>query len=329
MGHRGSKRERDKTSIILLSGFLGAGKTTLLKNILSWEEDLSDTVVMVNEFGKVGIDGALLKDSGTDVVELASGCICCTLSADMTRSLNDLLHRFRPVRIFIEASGVADPSAIVSVLGDATLRDRLVLDKIITVLDADFWEAREAFGPLFYNQLEMAHLILLNKVDLLEQDLIPQFLEEIHQQMPGCKVVPTVRCQVDPGTLWAERRTAAFGLKPMAFYQASADNNHEGPDDPVHGLTPVDASNYVTFAFQTADILDEGRFKKFVDSLPIEVFRVKGPVRFQDRTTMINHVGGQTEWADWQEEEQTQLAFIGWKIDGEEILSKLKECTAS
>ena len=73
--------EGQKTAVIILAGFLGSGKTTLLKQILSWETDLSGTVVVVNEFGDVGIDGALLKDAGSDVVELTSGCICCTLTA--------------------------------------------------------------------------------------------------------------------------------------------------------------------------------------------------------------------------------------------------------
>jgi G3E family GTPase len=106
-----------KADILLLAGFLGAGKTTLLKRILSWETDLSDTVVLVNEFGDIGIDGALLKDSGSDVIELTSGCICCTLSADLHQSLTRLWERFKPRRILIEASGVADPKSDRSTYG--------------------------------------------------------------------------------------------------------------------------------------------------------------------------------------------------------------------
>ena len=210
------RQAKKKADIILLSGFLGSGKTTVLKQILSWETDLSDTVVLVNEFGKVGIDGALLKDSGSDVIELTSGCICCTLSADLHQSLMRLWKRFKPRRILIEASGVADPKSITTVLQEAQIAQHMELKKIITVLEADIWGAREVFGQLFYNQLEMADLILLNKVDLIAAEQIPQFLDEIHDVIPDCQVVPTIHCAIDPETLWTAEKPQTGGLKPIS-----------------------------------------------------------------------------------------------------------------
>ena len=304
----------EKAAVIILAGFLGSGKTTLLKKILSWETDLSGTVVVVNEFGDVGIDGALLKDSGSDVVELTSGCICCTLTADLRQSLVRIYTQFEPERILIEASGVADPTSIATVLTESGLRDSMVLKKIITVLDGDFWEAREAFGPLFYNQLEMADLILLNKVDLLSPDQIPQFLREIHQEIPDSQVVPTIHCQVDPQTLWEDRMLRFVGLKPLDFYQTG------------RGRKSIDASSYVTFSFEAATPLEEVCFERFMERLPLEMFRVKGPVRFPDRTVMVNFVGGKMETLPWDDTSDTQLAFIGWEINGDQILSRLKQC---
>jgi G3E family GTPase len=305
---------REKADIILLSGFLGSGKTTLLKRILGWENNLADTVVVVNEFGDVGIDGALLKSSGSDIVELTSGCICCTLTADLNRSMVKLWERFRPKRILIESSGVADPTSISKALDEPRLRANMTLNKIITVLDADFWEAREAFGPLFYNQLEMANLILLNKIDLLEKEKVPIFLSEIHAAIPDSQVVPTIRCSVDPETLWKAPKSKREVLKTMDYFKKQRKRHS------------VDAANYVTFAFETSRPLDENRFRVFMDELPFEVFRVKGPVRLSDRTVMLNFVGGKGEWLHWEPEARTQLALIGWNIAKEEILEQLRRC---
>ncbi len=323
-----------KADLLLLAGFLGAGKTTLLKRILSWEADLSETVVLVNEFGDIGIDGALLKDSGSDVIELTSGCICCTLSADLHQSLMRIWNRFKPRRILIESSGVADPKSIASVLKEPGLSQYMDHKKTVTVLDADFWEAREAFGPLFYNQLEMADLILLNKIDLAKQEKIPQFLKEIHEIIPGCQVIPTIRCGIDPESLWVAATPKTLQLKPIRFFHPISSNSNTDSSDHHHSHQEhdnhtVDASSYVTFSFRDSKIVDETRFKKFIRNLPWEVFRIKGPVRFADRVVMLNFVGGKGEWIPWVEEPETRLAFIGWDINPEEILKQAAFCFSS
>lgn len=326
-----ANQPESKADIILLAGFLGAGKTTLLKKILSWEADLSETVVLVNEFGDIGIDGALLKDSGSDVIELTSGCICCTLSADLHQSLTRIWKRFKPRRILIEASGVADPKSITTVLQDPQIGRHMQLKKIITVLEADIWGAREVFGQLFYNQLEMANLILLNKIDLMAAEKIPQFLAEIHEVIPDCQVVPTIHCEIDPETLWTQAQPKIFGLKPIQFFQPAALNGKPDSSGHLHSPEehdshPAKSINFVTFSFHDSRIFGEACFKKFITNLPWELFRIKGPVRFVDRLEMLNFVGGKSEWSPWEGEAETRLAFIGWKINEQETLKDLKRC---
>jgi len=192
----------------------------------------------------------------------------------------------------------------------------MALQKVLTVLDADFWEAREVFGPLFFNQLEMANLILLNKVDLLESEQIPLFLKEIHETIPDCRVIPTIHCGVDPEMLWEDPKPRPIGLKPIEFFQGA------------EGRRSVDAESYVTFVFQDSRPVDEARFNRFVATLPFELFRMKGPVRFSDRTMMVNFVGGRSDMTPWDEDAETQLAFIGWNVSRQETLDKIGACIA-
>jgi G3E family GTPase len=325
--------------VVLLSGFLGSGKTTLLKRILSWEIDLSDTVVVLNEFGKVGIDGMLLKDTGSDVVELASGCICCTLQIDLKQTLKRVREQFNPRQILIEASGIADPTTIASVIQDPDNHAHVELKKIITVLDSECWKAREAFGTVFYKQLNMADLILLNKIDFLDKDEIRRILKEIHNTVAHCQVVPTIHCRIDPETIWLAPYRKDLELKRADFTGANLidhrphEGNHHRHDNQEsrhhhHGAKTADANNYTAFSFQDPRVLDETCFKRFIENLPWELFRLKGSVRFQDRTALINFVGGKYDWDTWSGTPENRLTFIGWNVNREETIKRLKNCLA-
>jgi G3E family GTPase len=323
--------------VVLLSGFLGSGKTTLLKRILSWEDNLSETVVVVNEFGDAGIDGALLKDSGSDVVELTSGCICCTLQIDLKRTLTQIRERFDPRRILIEASGIADPATIASLIQEPDLKPYMALRKIVTVLDAECWKAREAFGAVFHNQLGLADLIFLNKIDLFDQDEIRLFLKEIHAAAPQSRVVPTLYCRVDPETIWIDRSGTDSDLDLADFKKIdvwesrSRERQHhhhdhrKGEKQGHHPKTGV-ADNYVAFSFSDGRVLDETCFKRFLEDLPWELFRLKGSVRFQDRTEFINFVGGKSDLTTWSGTPETRLTFIGWNVSSAETIKRLKHC---
>ena len=250
------------------------------------------------------------------------------------------MERFKPSRILIEASGVADPVSIRATVREKELQDKLVLKKIVTVLDADLWEGRAIFGPLFFHQLEIANLILLNKIDLLDTKMIPTILEEIHDLMPATQVVPTIRCNVDPGVFAANPAAFAVDLKPMHFFdRLSTDSAVSGKKPGNHEFLSVkakddlgraiDASGFVTFSFQSVVPMDENRFKSFVADLPWELFRLKGSVRLVDRTVFVNFVGGKCEWFPTQGPAETRLAFIGWCIQADEVLSRLKTCLAT
>ena len=311
-----------KTQVFVLAGFLGAGKTTLLKRILSWETDLSGTVVIVNEFGAVGIDGLLLSDAGSEVVELTSGCVCCSLQADLNLTLKMIRKQFNPIRIIIEATGVADPRAIVDIFQDVELQEFMAVVKIITVLDADFWEVRDCLGTLFFSQLREADLILLNKIDTIDHERVTPILKELHETVTDSQVIPTIQCRVDPESLWAVSSHKDFGLK-------IGDLIHPGSAGATSEVIAEEKSHYVAFSFSNSAPMDENCFKRFAANLPWELFRMKGPVRFRDRTVMVNCVGGKCRWEDWRSVKETRLAFVGWKVDDKEINRELRNCVAS
>lgn len=323
----------DKAKVLLITGFLGSGKTTLLKRILSWEHDLSGTVVVVNEFGKVGIDGTLLKRAGSDVFELTSGCICCTIKTELAQTLKDICDRFSPKTILLEATGVAEPDAVASVLEDEDMKQRMEIHKIITVLDIKFWKGREVFGPFFMRQLEQASLILLNKADTADKNKTTESLREIHEVIPESNVVPTIYCEVDPEILWAKGQNKASGADLLEFYRpvhfsidAHEHNQHHhthNDDDHTH----TDEENgFVAFDFSEIQPLDKACFKRFLEEVPWELFRIKGPVRFPDRTLLLNFVGGRSDWENWNGEQATKMAFVGWGVNGDEVIERLKRC---
>ena len=343
-----SKCEKEPTEVVVLAGFLGAGKTTLLKRVLSWETTLKDTVVLVNEFGDVGIDGGLLGENGADMVELTSGCICCTLKVGLIQALADIADRISPKRLFIETTGVADPFTIKEILAEPSLRDKYRIKKIVTVLDADFWEAREIFGPIFENQLKAANLILLNKIDTVESGDVPRFLDEIHGTIPESQIVPTIHCRIDPETFFSappsspEDQEAIIGvvshfLPLQSGVAAFGGCDHAHGHDHAHDCptchpgehrhdTDVVTAGYVSFSFREHRPLDESLFDAFLRELPWEVFRVKGDVKFQDRSAAINFVGGKNEVSDRPGADGTRLAFVGWNVEGDNILDRLQKC---
>jgi len=304
-----ANRNGHATEVILLSGFLGAGKTTLLRRLLTWQEDLSDTVVLLNEFGDVSIDGALIGDD-VNLVELANGCICCTLQVDLRQQLDDILGRIRPRWLFMEATGLADAGSIIDMLGGYADREMIAGLKTVTVLDAEIWPARVIMGPVFTRQLDRADLVLFNKTDLLEPEVVETSLAELREAYPQAQAHPTVNCDLNLSLLFQiTGRPKVQLLKPL-----DAHAGHAHKDD------------WNSFSFATDHPMDEVKFRQFLVSLGSEVFRVKGIVKFLDRTLFVNHVGGKTGWEDWTDGEDTQLIFIGRTVSEAKILPQLEAC---
>lgn len=299
--------------LYLIFGFLGSGKTTLIRNMFSWEWDLSGTAVLVNEFGKVGLDGIILEGGPVPVVELTNGCICCSMRADLPIAIKEIRERFSPQRILVEATGIADPVDVLAVLRPLEERSQIRISKVICVLDSEFWEAREMLGPVFFKQIDLADLLLLNKVDLLGQDQVSLFLSQLHAEYTRPQIVPTVYSRIDPLVLFSNEGSRD-GCVPVS---EDLDQMHR---------PSAEEMGFVSFSYEGESCFSEKCFEEFLKNLPFELFRVKGSVRFPKASRLLNFVGGKIYWEQRKEKTPTRLVFIGWNLNPEGYLRQLEAC---
>ena len=180
------------TKIDIISGFLGAGKTTFIKKLLE-EAIAGEKVVLIeNEFGEIGIDGGFLQDSGIEIREMNSGCICCSLVGDFGRSLSEVLTKYEPDRVIIEPSGVGKLSDVMKAVCDVAGEIDVVLNGSVTVVDAQKCKMyMKNFGEFFNNQIESTGTIVLSRTDVADADKVAKAVELIREKNPKAAVVTT------------------------------------------------------------------------------------------------------------------------------------------
>ena len=194
------------TKIDIISGFLGAGKTTLIKKLLSEAFAGEQVVLIENEFGEIGIDGGFLKESGIEIREMNSGCICCSLVGDFGKSLREVVDTYHPDRILIEPSGVGKLSDVIKAVQDVQAEIDAELNSFTTVVDVTKCRIyRKNFGEFFSNQIEYAGAVILSRTDKAKPEKIEEsvaLLRELNDkapfittpiaQLPGKKILETM-----------------------------------------------------------------------------------------------------------------------------------------
>ncbi len=180
------------TKIDIVSGFLGAGKTTLIKKLL--KESLADTKVVLieNEFGEIGIDGGFLKESGIEIKEMNSGCICCSLVGDFGTSLREVLDTYTPDRILIEPSGVGKLSDVMKAVQDAMADREVELNSAVAVVDACKCRMYiKNFGEFFVNQIEHAGTVILSRTDKLNEEKLAACVALVREHNARATIITT------------------------------------------------------------------------------------------------------------------------------------------
>ena len=229
------------TKIDIVSGFLGAGKTTLIKKLLAEAFQGEKLVLIENEFGEISIDGGFLKDSGVQISEMSSGCICCSLVGDFDRALKDVHEQFHPDRILIEPSGVGKLSDVIVAVENA-VKDvpDMQLNSFVTVADATKVKVyMKNFGEFYNNQIESAGTIILSRTQRLSQEKLEAAVALLREKNPTAAILTTPWDALDGMTILSaiEKVSLADELlaKMRAEHEADEEEHHHQHHDDEDG----------------------------------------------------------------------------------------------
>ena len=232
------------TKIDIVSGFLGAGKTTLIKKLLVQAFQGEKLVLIENEFGEISIDGGFLKESGVQISEMSSGCICCSLVGDFNKALKDVHQQFAPDRILIEPSGVGKLSDVI-VAVENTVKDvpDMKLNSFVTVADATKVKVyMKNFGEFYNNQIESAGTIILSRTQKLDQEKLEAAVALLREKNPDAAILTTPWDELDGKTILSAIEKVSLADELLARMQAEHEadeaehhhHHHDHDDDDDH-----------------------------------------------------------------------------------------------
>ena len=230
----GEKKVFTMTKIDIVSGFLGAGKTTLIKKLLAEAFQGEKLVLIENEFGEISIDGGFLKDSGVQISEMSSGCICCSLVGDFNKALKEVHEQFHPDRILIEPSGVGKLSDVI-VAVENTVKDvpDMKLNSFVTVADATKVKIyMKNFGEFYNNQIESAGTIILSRTQKLSQEKLEAAVALLREKNLNAAILTTPWDVLDGKTILSAIEKVSLADELLARMQAEhaadeAEHEHE------------------------------------------------------------------------------------------------------
>ncbi len=327
--------------LTVLTGFLGAGKTTLLNRILTGDHGLR-VGVLVNDFGSINIDAELVVGVQDNMVSLANGCVCCQIRDDLIESVVALLERPETIEYFLlEASGVADPGGLFITFNDPNIRDRIRLDSIICVIDADQVFAHPEYPPLIelkLHQVGFADMLVLNKIDLAGPEQVAKVRAWLDEHFNRLRIVETNYCEVPYQILLGVGRfdPAGTALTPHAGGHtcsdpACADHDHDhGDHDHWRAFS--------TWSYETDQPVALEALRDTMRRLPGSVYRAKGVIYTTDapqRRAVLQVVGRrvdislQEEWG--QHTPRTRIVAIGaaGSIDANLLQAAVASCISA
>ncbi len=328
--------------VTIISGFLGSGKTTLLNHILKNQVDIK-TAVLVNEFGEIGIDNELIIETAEDMIELNNGCICCTINGELLSTVSKILDRPEKIDyLIVETTGLADPLPVAMTFAGGDLREKVRLDSIITLIDADNYDFDLKNSSVAYSQILYGDILLLNKCDLVNDEQ----LKKIENHITGIKKEPrilrSINSEVGLQTIMSvgifETDTFKFEdkfKKKKDSHDHSSHSHDHSSHSHDHSSHSHDLINniegFTSVSFETNKPFSLRKFQNFLDNeITQDVFRAKGILWFvESERKHIFHLSGKRFSLDdyeWKNEKSNKIVLIGKDLDHQTIKNQLDYC---
>ena len=317
--------------VTIITGFLGAGKTTLLNHILHNNQGLK-VAVLVNDFGSVNIDSELIVGIEGETVSLSNGCICCTIRDDLLNAVLALTQRVdKPDYVVIETSGVSDPFSVAETFLMPALRAYVKVDSIITLVDTE--QIRDLRGDqevLAMDQISAADIVVLNKVDLVDQDQLKECRTRIREITPDARILEVMHGNVPLALVlnvgeYAIERLTERPKRDVHVHDVDEVHDHDHHDHadansqtPNPQASPNHSLVFNTWRYETDEPLSYKALCDAIDNLPLTIYRAKGFVLLNEapeRQAVLHIVGKRamlTFAEKWGEKlPRTQIVFIG------------------
>ena len=310
--------------VTILTGFLGAGKTTLLNYILKQNHGYKFAVI-INEVGRIGIDGALVENTKDEVLELSNGCVCCTVRKDLVKGVQNLLKKGGFDYLLIETTGIADPGPVAQTfLNIPQLQQFVRMDSIITVVDAEQIEKQMKEVETAREQIAMADFILLNKTDLVSAEHLDRIEAKARELNPHAVMFRTNQSQAN--------------LKEILDMNAfNVDQKLTVDPEFLNELNARHHHDIQSFSFEFDRAFNVEKFEFFVQKLSEaeKVYRSKGflAIAGNPRRAIFHGVNNRFTimWDRlWEKDEarRSQLVFIGKALKEDAIRAELEKCLA-
>ena len=322
--------------VTIISGFLGSGKTTLLNHILANQKGLK-TAVLVNEFGEIGIDNDLIIETSEDMIELSNGCICCTINGELLTAVNKILDKNKKIDyLIVETTGLADPLPVAMTFAGSSLRSRVRLDSIITLVDAENFDFDIDKTNIAHAQLLYGDILLLNKCDLVNEEKMMKIEEKILEIKTEPRILRCTNSSVGLETIIS---VGLFETDNFDSREVLTDNNsnkvinsHAHSHDHSHDHESSNTiEGFASVSFQSKEPFSLRKFQYFLDNqLSKNVFRAKGILWFvESERKHIFHLAGKRfsiDDEDWENNKCNKIVLIGKNLNREEIKTQLDSC---